>query len=341
MFKTFADLKRYCGGGINASIDLRSLLPVIEEAAQYHIVPVLGQDLYDSFLSAFTTETLTATQLALLPYVQRPLAKLAIYEYSKVGDVEFGDAGIRRIENETVKSAFKYQVITLREYFLEKGYNDIEGLLKFLDKNSGDYPQWTGSDEGLAHRAAWLRYSSTFRTLLSIECDRYTFQSLMPYINMAQQWMVSLTMPAMLHTDILAKINTGTLSPVEKQLVRLVNLAVGARAMSEAVKNQWIHQKGGRIYVVEEFGEQGAVNRTMPNQVDNHRYWQSDMASAQYNNAWRDFIFNNKATFPQAFDTASGGINTQPDAWHVDTPQEVEEKKRIDERRKTRAIVSI
>ncbi len=319
LFSNFADFKTYIGGRANQSIQLASLEATIWETARRHITPWLSESLYNTLVAG---SGLTAAQTALLPYVKRPLAILTMYEYSKVGAIEVGESGIHRVESDTRKSAYRYQERAYQEDALEKGYNALETMLKYLEANKADHTAWASSDEGLAHRTPLLNYAADFRLLTLPECDRYTFECIRPIISEVEMFGVQQQLPADFWTGFITRHLAGTLTSAEKQLRTYMRQAIAHRSIEEAIKQRWIRIDRGRVAVHEDFGEQRATNMTMPTGTGAGLYLTHQTWSDRFTALWIDYIRANSASFSTIFDEASGGTNTDADAWHINTEDE-------------------
>lgn len=321
LFTNFADFKSCVGGRVNQSIELGSLETHIWETARRHIVPYLSLSQYEGLLSG----TQSTAQNNLRPYVKRPLALLTLYEYSKVGGIEFGESGMHRIESETRKSAYRYQEKQFQQDCLEKGYEALEEMLRFLDINKGTYTAWADSTEASVHRRPLLNYASDMRMLTHVQCDRYTFEALRPIFSEVEVFGVEKQLPRTFWSGFITRHLAGNLTDGEKLLRIYIRQSIAHRAMEEAIKLHWIHIKGGRVFIQEEFGEQNQVNQTMPTSLGaglgaQHAIW-ADRHTAR----WVDYIRGNPTLFPTVFDVASGGSNTGSDAWHIDTADEAAE----------------
>lgn len=322
LFPTFADFKQYVGGRINQSIQLESLEPTIYETARRHITPWLTDALYNTLVGG---SGLTGAEEALLPYVRRPLALLTMYEYSKVAAIEVGESGMHRIESETRKSAYRYQERQYKEDALEKGYNALETMLKYLDANKANFATWAASDEGLVHRTPLLNYASDFRLLALPECDRYTFECIRPIISEVETFAIKKLLPATFWAGFITRHLAGTLTAAEKVLRQYMRQSIAHRSIQEAINLRWIRIDGGRIGVHEDFGDQRNTNITMPSTTGANLYVHHVTWSDRFNATWIEYIKANSASFSTVFDTDSGGSNADADAWHINTETEQEE----------------
>jgi hypothetical protein len=340
LFNILADLKTQVGGAISTSLELDSIAPVIYDAARRHIVPYLSQAQYDALVTAHAGSSMSAAQTALLPFVRKPLALLTMHEYAKVGGIEFGEGGIHRNESDTKKAAFRYQEKTYLEYTLEKGYDALELLVKFLSDNVGTYSAWAATEEADAHRRPLLNYAGDFRRVLQVQCDRYTFECLRPIIGGVQAFGVQALLPAAFWTHLVGAHIAGTLTDAEKELRKRIRVAIAHRALDEALMQHWVHSKQGRIMVVEEIGEQNHYNRPAPSQASaGVAHLAQQMWADRHTMYWKQYIRDNAEAFALVFDEASGGTNTDADAWHINTDEEASDAEVAESIRKQAAAV--
>jgi len=340
LFSTFANFKPFVGGRINTTIELDSIAPTIYDAARRHLVPWLGLEFYEEMVTA-AAGTPNAAQTALLPYIRKPLALLTMYEYSKVGKIEFGETGLHRVETDTRKSAYRYQEKEYVESMLEHGYDALENMLLFLDREQATYTDWRDSEEGQAHLSTLLNYAGDFRRLTSHHCDRYTFEALRPIISDVEVWGAEKQVPAEFWEGFKARHLAGTLTVSEKQVRKYMRQAFAQRALEQATVLQWVQIKAGRIYVAEEYGEQSQVNRTMPASSGGSLYFAHGVWGDRHTQRWIDYIKANPSDFDTIFDVASGGTNTHTDAWHINTATEQDEANIASHEAKSRPVFQL
>lgn len=319
LFAEYNQFKNMVGGRINQSVELASLDPFIYETARKHIVPWLGS-VYATLVAATSP---TQAQSILITYVRRPLALLTIHEYSKVISVELSDSGMHRIETETRKSSYRYQEKQFQEDALQKGYDALENMLFFLDSNRATYPDWVATEEATAHLSQLMNYAKDFRRLVNTNCDRYSFEALRPIIAHQQLMICQSAVPAEFWSGFMTRHIAGTLTSAEKKVREYMRQAIAYAALNEAMKLHYVTISMGRIFIQEEFGEQSNINRTLPNAGSSDLSINQLMAD-RHTVLWKDFIRNNPNSFPTVFDVASGGSNTNSDAWHINNADETE-----------------
>lgn len=269
-FSTISELKDQVGGGANVSLEITSLDPSIADALDLHIRPVLGNTFTNTLLAAWiasvsvTPVALSAANLALLPYLRRALAKLAMYEYAHIGGIQVSESGFIRVETENSKSAFKYQENQYKKAMLTAGYEAIEQLLIFLNANRTDYTTWRDSPEGERSRSSFLNYAADFRLVQGKGISRYTFDILRPIMEDIETFailpLIGDEQFAALKTAI---AGTSAISATDKQLIAAIQRAVAAFALKEATQKLLVQTDGNNIVQTEGLEPQ-SYNKTSP-----------------------------------------------------------------------------
>lgn len=147
----------------NAGVAWESIAGSLRSAELKYLVPVIGADLYQLISEAYEVNALSTEETALLPYLQEPVAHLAMYLYSFQADVSLSDVGVQRVETTTNKTAYKYQLLALRDSFLDAGYEAIERLLVYLEKNASLFSAWQDSDARTAANELLIRSGRELR----------------------------------------------------------------------------------------------------------------------------------------------------------------------------------
>ena len=243
IFSNFDDFKNNVGGAVNQSVLLESLTPTIEEVAHTHIIPWLTQGLWDALVSGVETPA-SQTLANLLPYVQKSVAFLTMWEYAKIGGVQFSEAGLLRTESETHKTAYKNQENAYREQMRNHGFNALERMLIFLETNKADYPDWTDNDGLAYHRAVFLHLAKDMQREAAQKITRYTYNVLRPLIADLETFVLE----PLLGADFLAELRTDFLADdlTEKQteLIKLLRKPLTHFAIHEGIQRMWVQING-------------------------------------------------------------------------------------------------
>lgn len=161
-----------------STVNFNNIAPTIRMVEEQHIIPVLGQQLYDVLNAAYagaTAETdLTAPQQNLLDKCRNVIGPLVCYYYTPKAEVILSDAGAQRLETGNNKTAFQNQIINFREQNLRESEMATELLLQFLEENKTDYASWVTSDGFKDYRSLFIKTGKEFQSL---------FPSASPYRN--------------------------------------------------------------------------------------------------------------------------------------------------------------
>jgi len=246
LFTDIADFQNYVGGATNKSMDMRSLSPWIEKTAENHIMPWLGRTLWDDLVTKVAEGSISSGSAdeKLLIKVCSPLAMLTMYEYSFIGAIQFGEAGLFRLETEEYKSAYKYQEANYRESMLNNGYEGIELMQRFLHENADNYQTWDHKDKS---RSLIINYASELRDAYSKYISRYTFEIIRSLIEDVELFALVPVLGQAQYDDIKAAILVNTFSDPQKKLLKYLRKVVGNFAIHEGVLRQWVLIDGRNV----------------------------------------------------------------------------------------------
>lgn len=325
-FASVSELKQHLGGGVNRSIEMDSLAPVVEDTAERYLLPYLSRTFYDTLLSKYVAATLTSNETQVVNRLKRALALLTMYEYLPLASVQISEAGVYRVETETHKAAFRYQEASARAYFLEKGFEALETLLVYLADNRASHTSWRDSTEGAAYLATLLNRVSDFRVYYGSNLSRYTFECMKAAVRLVEYHAIKSQVPAAFWADFQADYFANTLDSAQKALLALWRDAIAHFSAEMAMRFGIVEYREGRLVETFVGVEQGAVSQKQPAMNDaNVKNWLHFSLGQSRMGLWKQHIVANKSSFPLMFDTASGGTNTASDAWHINTDDEATE----------------
>lgn len=245
LFDDFSDFKDYAGGTVNQSVALESLAPAMEEALATHILPWLSQEMYDELESAIAAPS--AAQTALLQRVKKAFALLSMYEYTATASIQVSDAGMMRVETEDMKSAYKYQESSYRDWMLHTGYNRLEDMLRFLNANLGDYATWASTLEAAHSRELFLNYTFEFRRVHSKSMSRYTFEVLRPIIEDIEIFAIKANLGEAFYSELKAAVAQQSINADQAIVIGIIQKAVAHLAVNEGVKQGIVQIKGDMV----------------------------------------------------------------------------------------------
>lgn len=193
VFPTTEDLSLYTD--INSGINFRAFRNSIQRALRLYFVPVLGEGFITAMqkLAGNTADagiTLTEEEKAvLLKKFKTALGPLTAFVFIPRGDVMFTEAGIRRAETDTVKTAYRYQVNALLDSHLNDGLDALEQLLAFVDAHASNISYWD-SEKKDAYKNLWIKSGSELNTLFNLHRPHLIYRDVRPLMSIVQNHIV-------------------------------------------------------------------------------------------------------------------------------------------------------
>ena len=266
-FPDIQTLKKFIGGAANLSIEIEDLAPTIHSAAVKYLKPWLGS-YYNTVHDGYPYVTPDAKKGLLSPYIQRTLAHFTMYEYSKVGGVQFSGAGLTRTETESQKTAYKYQENEYRAYMLDHAYEALDELLIYLEDNKIDHTAWPDINRAKS-RAHFVNYAEEFRAVYSANISRQTYDVLRPLLTDIDLFAIRPILGDTLYDYIKAKILANTsYTDEEKELIALLQKVETYFTVKEGFARHWIKLEGDSLVYDESGSTESADKVKRPANAD-------------------------------------------------------------------------
>lgn len=176
LFKNLETLKKYSQyGGTGDFSALESSLRMVEYT---QIIPVIGQELYDNIQLAVknapTVDDIVDEYKQVTIHCLMAIGPLFCYHHADKADILFDGSGMKRTETNTNKTAYQEQRNKFKEANLAEGEQALEMLIKYLEDNINDFPEWTDSKNFKIYRSLFIKTGSEFNEI---------FPSATPYRN--------------------------------------------------------------------------------------------------------------------------------------------------------------
>lgn len=212
LIKTNAELKKYVE--ISAALDDSTTQPSIAAAERRYLAPLLGP-MYAILTAAYATATNDVEAIAddnlkaLARVAQEALANLAMMLIIPRLSVNVSDAGIRRNENDAVKTAFQYQEQNLQESYAAAGFDTLEDMLELLYSNPDNaFDDWQDSDAAKKEKKYFISSAIAFDGYYPIFRARQTYISIRYIMQRIENFQVLKLIGQDLFDDL--KANPGT-----------------------------------------------------------------------------------------------------------------------------------
>lgn len=263
MASLFADIDEFkaaLGGGSNVSVNMESVAPYIDIAFQRHVEDWTGPAIYASLVTAHASgNPLSSANSALLPYFRNTLVFLAYLEYSAYADIQWSESGRYRIENDQYKTLYKYQVNGVDRKNIINGYEALERLILFLEKEKATYTGWPDAPGYQRHHGVLLNTAAAWRSAASKKLYRNVFEVMRSTIEDVEAFVLVPLMGEEQYQSLLdhRKAGTWTTADKEQELIYRCNKATSHFVLAHALVENWVKLEGDMVVQVEFLEDHG------------------------------------------------------------------------------------
>lgn len=208
------------------------ITPHLKRAQREFLRPAIGRALLTRLTDHIATEESDpATIDELLELAQEALAHRAVLLALPYLTIDISNAGLQIPQGEGYRPPYQWQVGDLSSALDAASMNAIEELYAFLEENSGEFPEWTSSDECTLYNDTLIRNAREFDEHYAIGGSRVTFLDLKPSLRSAQTLLLGNRIGSAFLADLLAHMESSddddTLdTAIDKFRPALANLAI-------------------------------------------------------------------------------------------------------------------
>lgn len=171
LFKDTIKLAEYAD--VLSSVNFISLKATIRNVEEQRLIPIIGNTLYTSLASTYEAaadesaaqSALSVSQKKLLDRCRMLIGPYIAYHYAPKTEVKLSDAGLRREETNSSKTAFQYQGKNFRDACLAEAEAQSELLLQFLEDNQVDYAEWLTDPAFTEFRSLFIKTGKEFGSM--------------------------------------------------------------------------------------------------------------------------------------------------------------------------------
>lgn len=157
--------------------------PVLTDAFELFIRPLLGDEMTVKLTESYKEDK----NKDLIRLAQRANANLAIwYNFNELNTV-LSSSGTQRHDSESFKTLYKYQERNLRDGYKTKGFDALDNILKFLESNISDYPEYKESKTYQDRSRHIVPSAEIINKYLPIDSSRLVFLRFLPHMNFVEE----------------------------------------------------------------------------------------------------------------------------------------------------------
>lgn len=185
--------------GVSTALSFDTIRASLQNAFGLFIRPLVGDkivtklvEIYDSVTDISTIKEETADKnLKLLYLAQRSNVFLAFwYDYDEF-QMLIGDSGVKRQESDQTKTPYKYQEQSLKDGWKNKGFDALDKLLYFLEKNISDFEDFKDSEYYTESLNSIVRNTLEVNNYYTINNSRLIFLRLKTHFRVIEDTIIS------------------------------------------------------------------------------------------------------------------------------------------------------
>jgi hypothetical protein len=233
------ELKQFVA--VSTGMDITALLPYLSNSpAEQQIINICGQTLYTEMVTKYNNDSLTPPQQALLPYLQKPLANLAVYHHIQQGGVVISNSGVT-LTTDREKQAYQWQQLKLEKSLLNQAYFGMDSLIAYLIANQADFPTWSAESDYAQSKNYFINAAADFSKWVDIKSNYRTLVALRPIMHNIEQGPIKNTLSPDFYTALKASIKADTLTSEEKELItNYISPALAHLTIAQGIKSMYV-----------------------------------------------------------------------------------------------------
>jgi len=250
IFKDIEQLRNFIT--IDISSDLDVVLPYLKQAEKY-VKNICGDELF-ALASEYVNQIVEENQEPevdetldlLLPYLQLPLANFGYLLAIDKLNVNVGNTGITVTVSNNLEPASSWRIDRLKENLTAAGYDALEDLIKFLEKNKEQYPDWQTSEAYSYNKQFFINNADEFYKSIHKQITRIEFLNLKEFIALAEIEVLGIVGNELFEI-LKAEVLSGEISEVNLKLMRFIKPAVCFLSLTKQKENQLYSFESSRL----------------------------------------------------------------------------------------------
>jgi len=220
---------------LSASVSFDKFRTPLSNAFRLFLVPLLGNEMIDLLIKIYGSGT-SKIDLELLSHCQRANANLAMwYDFDEI-NARITDSGFQRQESDTYKTIYKYQENNLRQNFKNKGFNALDEVLSFLERNLESYPQYASSDSYSQKKDAIVKSTAEVNRVYFINSSRILFLRLQAHFSFVEENILQPALGEKLYEQLITSLGNFPTDKEELLKIEELRIKVGKVVIMQAVK---------------------------------------------------------------------------------------------------------
>jgi hypothetical protein len=226
------EIKQYIA--VSKAISFEKMESPLRNAFELFLVSLLGESMTERLQEIYDSENREEKEEKLLCLAQRANANLAFfYEFDEI-NLRITDSGFQRQDTESFKSLFKYQENHLKQNFKNVGFNALDNLLVFLEKETEVFPEYLQSPSYISSKGSIVRNTEEVNRTYFINESRIVFLRLRTHFDFAEKAILHPALGDKLYEELKRRLREG--DETEKTKTEELRIRSGQVIIAEAVR---------------------------------------------------------------------------------------------------------
>lgn len=223
---------------VSAGLSFDKLETSLQNAFSLFIVPLLGDEMTGRLIDIYQKQVSEEVETKFLGICQRANANLAFwYDFDEI-NTRITDSGFQRQESEngTYKPAYKYQENNLRNNFRNKGFNALDEMLAFLEKQADSFPEYKNSPAYVDGQQTIIKNTEEVNRVYFINNSRIIYLRLHTHFAFAEENMLRPALGETLYNKLLEWLIKAPADETERLKAEELRIKSGKVIVMNAVK---------------------------------------------------------------------------------------------------------
>lgn len=246
------EIKKH-NSAVSITLKLADIQSFIDDSVNQHLIPAIGRDAYDDLVAGRAGYPLNSKQSVAFLLLQKAAVGFILAYYTNSGALQITSAGITVSKGPNTLPASDKKLMVFKRDNFDRGYNNLELLVNYLEANIDDFILYKGSDEHLSNRSLLINNSSEFqKSGVNISNNAHLYQTLRTYQPDIERSAIVPVLGRALYGKLVAIILNGGGTDKEKDLINQVRRPLAQLTMLEAIPWMAISLDAGGVYQLSE-----------------------------------------------------------------------------------------
>lgn len=239
LFANIEELKELVPA-ITTGAEFDTLAPVISHVEKTLLADEIGIALYQALLNDYnasladTPTPMPAAMEALLSYCRAAVAPFAALQYKELLLQQLSDGGATERVADSGSPARMWVNELQTERLSAQGYEALDLLLRFIEENITDYPDYASSAPYQRLSALLMQTTAQFQACVDISNSPRLFRKLIPDISFAEETYITQAIGEELYDRLVTGKNNNNLTDEEKTALDLCRKVIANRVIAES-----------------------------------------------------------------------------------------------------------